>query len=186
MPRFPVHSVDDAPEAAREPLQRLQARFGRVLNIHGEMAHAPVVLAAYTGIQQAIAEHGSFDARTREAIALAVGAVDNCAYCQSAHTAAGRAAGWSLEHTVALRDGKPIDGEDKLGALLAVARQIAGNVGEVDEDTWQHALRVGWQVEELAELFTHVAENLFTNYFNHYAHTELDIPAAPGLTGISA
>jgi AhpD family alkylhydroperoxidase len=133
-----------------------------------------VVLAAYTGIQQAIAEHGSFDARTREAIALAVGAVDNCAYCQSAHT------------TVALRDGKQIGGEEKLGALLAVARQIASSVGEVDEDTWQRALQAGWTVEELAELFAHVVANLFTNYFNHYAHTELDIPAAPGLAGISA
>jgi hypothetical protein len=43
-----------------------------VLNIHGEMANAPAVLAGYTGLQTAIAEHGSFDARTREAIALAV------------------------------------------------------------------------------------------------------------------
>ncbi|SDN32360.1 alkylhydroperoxidase AhpD family core domain-containing protein [Lentzea albidocapillata subsp. violacea] len=183
MPRFPVHAVDDAPEASRESLRKLQTKFGKVLNIHGEMAHAPVVLAAYTGIQQAIAEHGSFDARIREAIALAVGAVDNCAYCQSAHTAAGRQAGWSLEQTIALRGGKQIDGEDKLGTLLAVARQIAGNVGEVDEGTWQQALQAGWAVGELSELFTHVVANLFTNYFNHYAHTELDIPAAPGLAG---
>ncbi|MGH3864384.1 carboxymuconolactone decarboxylase family protein [Actinokineospora sp.] len=134
----------------------------------------------------AIAEHGSFDARTREAIALAVGAADNCAYCQSEHTAAGQAVVWGLEHTVALRDGTQVDGEDKLAALLAVTRQIAGNVGEVHEDTWQQALHAGWTVEQLAELFTHVVANLFTNYFNHYAHTELDIPAAPGLTGVTA
>jgi AhpD family alkylhydroperoxidase len=82
-------------------------------------------------IQEAIAEHGSFDESTQEAIALAIGATDNCDYCQAAHTC---------------------------GALDA-----------------------GWTVEESAELFTHVAVNIFTNYFNHYAHTELDIPAAPGL-----
>src|SRR6266568_8788974 len=84
MPRVPVHTIDDAPEQSRETLRGLGRRMGRLLNIHAEMAHAPVVLAAYQGIQQAITAHGSFDARTREAIALAVGAVDKCAYCQSA------------------------------------------------------------------------------------------------------
>jgi hypothetical protein len=38
---------------------------------------------------------------------------------------------------------------------------------------------------ELAELFAHVAANLFINYFNHYAQTEPDLPAAPGLEGWS-
>lgn len=39
-----------------------------------------MVLAAYQGIQQAVAAHGSLGAKTREAIALTVGAVDKCAY----------------------------------------------------------------------------------------------------------
>jgi hypothetical protein len=32
-----------------------------------------------------------------------------------------------------------------------------------------------------AALFAYVAANMFTDYFNHYARTELDIPAAPGI-----
>lgn len=186
MARIPVHSVDDAPEAARGMLRQLQQRFGRVLNIHGEMAHAPVILGTYIAMGAAIAAHGSFDASTREAIALAVGAVDNCAYCQSAHTIAGRAAGWSLEQTVALREGTPIAEQKKLQALLAVARQIAGAVGEVDDTTWRDALDAGWTDDELCELFAHVMANVFTNYFNHYANTELDLPAAPGLAAASS
>jgi AhpD family alkylhydroperoxidase len=161
-------------------LRQLQSKFGKVLNIHGEMAHAPVVLAGYSGIQQAIAEHGTFDGRVREAIALTVEAADNCDYCQSAHTGAARKAGWTLEQTVALRGGEQV-ADEELEVLLAVARQITTEVGEVDDNTWQRALDAGWTVEQLAELFVHVAANLFTNYFNHYGHTELDIPAAPGL-----
>ncbi len=72
VPRIPVHTIDSAPEGSRETLKTLAARMGKVLNIHGEMAHSPVVLAAYSGIAAAIAEHGTFDARTREAIALGV------------------------------------------------------------------------------------------------------------------
>lgn len=185
MPRVPVHAMDDAPEAARETLRQLAGRTGRLLNIHAEMAHAPVVLAAYQGIRQAIAEHGSFDARTREAIALAVAAVDECAYCQSAHTAAGRAAGWSLEQTVAIRVGKP-DVDPVLDPLLALAREMTADTGNVQDATWQAALEAGWSDAELTELFAHIAANLFTNYFNHYVQTEPDLPAAPGLEGWTA
>lgn len=136
-----------------------------------------MVLAAYAGIQAAIAEHGSFDPRTREAIALAVAHADDCGYCQAAHTAGGQRAGLSLEETLAARFGQPID--PKLDALLAVARQAVTRVGEVDEATWQHAIDAGWSVEELAELFAYLIANMFTNYFNHYVGTELDFPPAP-------
>ncbi len=182
MPRIPVHTIDDAPDAAREGLEALQRKFGKVMNIHAGMAHSPVVLAVYQGMQQGIAEHGSFDARTREAIALTVGAVNSCAYCQSAHTVAAKAAGLSVEDTLAIRTGS-VDFEPKLDALLEVAREIAGERGEVRDRTWATALEAGWNDEQLAEVFAHVAVNLFTNYFNHYAQTDLDVPAAPGLDG---
>jgi hypothetical protein len=35
MPRFPVHSVDSAPDASRDALEALEARVGKVLNIYG-------------------------------------------------------------------------------------------------------------------------------------------------------
>ena len=89
MPRIPVHTVDSAPENSRDPLKALEAKFGKVLNIHGEMAHSPVVLQSYAALQNVIGDFGTFDARTREAIALTVGNVDRCGYCQSAHTVAG-------------------------------------------------------------------------------------------------
>jgi len=181
VPRIPVHTIDSAPEESRETLKALAARMGKVLNIHGEMAHSPVVLAAYSGIAAAIAEHGTFDARTREAIALAVGAVDSCDYCQSAHTIAGTRAGLSSGETVAIRRGD-VDFDDKLAALLAVVRKAAAHVGDVDDATWTGALQAGWTEKQLTEAFVHLVANLFTNYFNHYVGTELDFPPAPALS----
>lgn len=181
MPRIPVHTIDSAPEESREALKALAARMGKVLNIHGEMAHSPIVLAAYSGIAKAIAKHGTFDARTREAIALAVGAVDSCDYCQSAHTIAATAAGLSSDETVAIRRGD-VDFDDKLAALLTVVRKAAAHVGDVDDITWKAALNAGWTEEQLTEAFAHLAANLFTNYFNHYVGTELDFPPARALS----
>lgn len=181
MSRIPVHTIDDARPASRPALQQMQARMGRLLNIHAEMAHSPVVLATYAGMQAAVAEHSTFDPWVREAIALAVAAVDGCDYCQSAHTLSGRRAGLSPELMMAIRAGSTTF-DPKLVALLAVAREIAANVGEVSDQTWKQAQQAGWTDVELTELFAHVAVNLFTNYFNHYARTDLDIPAVPGLT----
>ena len=178
-PRIPVHDLDSAPKAGRDTLAALQQRYGMILHLHAEMAHSPVVLAAYAGIQEAITEHGTFDARTREAIALAVAAADHCAYCQAAHTLAGQQAGLNLAETIAARAGRPIG--DRLDPLLAVARQAVTGVGEVDAAAWQCALDVGWTVEQLTELFAHLITNMFTNYFNHYAGTEPDFPPAPAL-----
>jgi AhpD family alkylhydroperoxidase len=180
MPRIPVHTTVNAPAAGSETLGRLEKRFGKVLNIHGGMAHSPVVLEAYAAMNAAIAQHSTLDARTREAIALAVGAVDRCAYCQSAHTISAKTAGFTEEETVAIRRGDA-EVESNLAALLAVAREIAGEVGEVTDTTWDKALAAGWTDTELTEVFAHVAANLYTNYFNHFARTELDLPAAPGL-----
>jgi AhpD family alkylhydroperoxidase len=177
MPRVPIHDLDSAPKASRDLLAALRERHGRILNIYGEMAHAPVVLAAYASIQAAIAEHGSFDPRTREAIALTVAAVDGCDYCQAAHTLGGQRAGFSPDQTLAARYGLPID--PKLDALLAVARHAVTHLGEVNEPTWQQAIDADWSAEQLAELFAHLIANMFTNYFNHYVGTELDFPPAP-------
>lgn len=177
MPRIPVHTVASAPEASRDVLKALEAKYGKVLNIHGEMAHSPAVLHAYVAIQDVLREHATIDAKTREAIALAVGNEDNCAYCQAAHTGGGKAVGLTDDEMLAVRRGKAEDA--KLDALLALAREFTANTGDTSDQTWQTALEAGWSEEQLTELTTHVTLNLMTNYFNHHVHTELDMPEAP-------
>lgn len=181
MPRIPAHTVADAPEGARVFAENLERKMGRLINIHAGMAHSPAVIAAYTGISQAIAAHGTFDARTREAIALAVGNQDGCHYCQAAHTISAQKAGLTREQTLAIRVGE-VSFDPKLAAITELSREAAARTGNVSDAVWQAALDAGWTTEELAEAFVHISVNLFTNYFNHYAGTELDLPPAPELS----
>ena len=181
MPRIPVHTVANAPENSREIAAKLERKVGKLLNIHAGMAHAPAVIGAYNGISEAIAAHGTFDARTREAIALAVANENGCDYCQAAHTLSGREAGLSTEQSTAIRAGN-VGFDEKLSALTGLVREAAAHTGTVTDATWQAALDAGWSQQELAEAFAHIAANLFTNYFNHYAQTKLDLPAAPPLS----
>lgn len=179
MTRIPVHTVHTAPDGSRDTLQSLEAQFGKVLNIHGAMAHSPLVLDAYASLQHSIGELSTFDGKTREAIALAVAALDECTYCQAAHTAGGKAAGLTEQDTIDARRGTSDD--PKLSSLLAVVTEQMTSLGNVTDATWQAALDAGWSDAQVAESTVFVALNVLTNFFNHTVQTELDLPAARAL-----
>ncbi|MEX2549333.1 MAG: carboxymuconolactone decarboxylase family protein [Nitriliruptoraceae bacterium] len=180
MPRVPVHTVDDAPAESRETLEALGKQVGKVINIFGEMAHAPALVKMYANTEQLLREESSLDEKTRQAIHLAVAHTNNCEYCQAAYTGAAKAAGHSEDDTIAIRRGSLPD-DEKLESLLDVTREIAANTGYVDDVTWKTATEVGWSEQELLEAYAEVVRTIMTNYFNHLVGTELDLPAAPAL-----
>ncbi|GEM_PF-3719735 len=73
MPRIPVYTVDTAPEDSRDPLKALEAKFDKVLNIHGEMAHSPRGAPVLHRPPERDHQLRNLRTRTREAIALPVG-----------------------------------------------------------------------------------------------------------------
>jgi AhpD family alkylhydroperoxidase len=180
MPRIPVHTLETAPSASLDGLKVIHDRFGKILNLQGEMAHAPIVLKAYLTLKQVIQDDGTLDARTREAIALTVAAVNGCHYCQAAHTLGGLAVGLTDAQTVAIRRGT-VDFDPKLSALLDLVRDATERRGEVSDETWQAALDAGWTDADLAEAHVHIVANVFTNFFNRLIQTDLDLPVPPPL-----
>lgn len=99
------------------------------------MAHSPAALETYVAIQGALQDKGVLDARLREVVALAIADVDECSYCQAAHTAGGKAAGLSEQETIDIRRGQ-VDGP-RLAALVTLVREQAANVGHVQDSTCQ-------------------------------------------------
>jgi AhpD family alkylhydroperoxidase len=180
MPRVPVHDLESAPSESTDQLKQLEERYGKVLNIHGEMAHAPALIDLFISAEEAIAANTSLDRRTRDAIHLAVAEVNDCDYCRSAYTVAAKSAGFDEEQTVAIRNGT-VDFDDQLAAILDVAREIAQNKGYVRDETWQRAGEAGWSDTQVLETFADVIRTIMTNYFNHLVGTEIDLPRAPGV-----
>lgn len=181
MPRVPVHDLESAPSASQDLLKALKDKHGKVLNIHGEMAHAPAVIDLYVSAENAIGDQTSLDLATRKAIHLAVSAVNGCGYCQSAYTVGCKRAGFDEDQTVAIREGREHEFDEKLSALLDVAREITENTGYVDDGTWQTAIDAGWSDVQILEAFADTIRAFVTNYFNHLTGTEIDLPLAPGL-----
>ncbi len=180
MPRVPVHTVSDAPAGSQATLTALGQQVGKVINIHAQMAHSPTLLELYATTERLLQEHSTLDVAVRRAIHLAVAHANDCEYCQAAYTGAARAAGHSEEDTKDIRRGG-LPGDQKLTALLDVAREIADNRGYVEDTTWKTAVEAGWSEQEILEAYAEVVRTTMTNYFTHLVGTELDLPPAPDL-----
>jgi len=174
----PVDS-NSADAATAELLSDVKKKLGGVPNIIATMANSPAVAKAYLGFSQALAG-GSLPARLREQIALVVGETNRCDYCVAAHTQLGKGAGLTEDETLRARRANPADDQERVA--LEFARQVVEQRGYVSDEAVEQLREAGYTDGEIAELVANVALNIFTNYFNHVAETEVDFPAPPSLT----
>jgi len=173
MPR--IQAIDPATATGRtqELLDGVQRRLGATPNLLRTMANQPAVLDAYLRVGEALGT-GRFDAKTREAIALAVAGANGCDYCASAHAAISK--GLKVDRSdidshLAGRSRNP-----KLQALLTFARAVVAKRGAVTDADLAAVRAVGHDNGAIVETVANVAVNILTNYLNHVAETEIDFP----------
>jgi uncharacterized peroxidase-related enzyme len=180
MQRIKAIDPQSASGRVKELLDAVQAKLGLTPNIVRTMASSPAVLEAYLNFGGAVAK-GALSAKLREQIALVVAEANQCGYCLAAHTAIGRIVGLSDEAIVDSRRGDAGNSRDAI--ILQFAREVVKARGMVRDKDVGYLLGAGISEGEIAEIVANVALNLFTNYFNHVAGTEVDFPVAPVLHG---
>lgn len=147
--------------------------LGMTPNLYRVTAHSPAALEAMLGITGALAR-GRLGARIRESIALAVAEVDQCDYCLSAHAVLGNGARLSDDDIASAREARASD--PRTAAILRFAQLVTLKRGQVAETDLAELRRSGVVDGEILEIVAHVALNVFTNYVNLVAETEIDFP----------
>src|SRR4051794_29115516 len=122
---------------------------------------------------------GTLPARVREQIALAVAQTNGCDYCLAAHSAVGRMVGLTVDQIRDSRLGSAVD--PKVDALIRFALKVVDARGRVDDTDLEEVRRAGFDDTAITEVVANVALDVFTNYFNRLAETDLDFPAVPAL-----
>jgi uncharacterized peroxidase-related enzyme len=173
----PIQKENAGPKAL-EILGAVQKALGIVPNMVATMAQSPAVANAYVGFSHALAQ-GTLPARIREGIALVVAEKNGCHYCLAAHTFLGDKAGLSNDEILNARRGT--SEEPKVAAALAFAGKLVQTRGQVTDADVEALRRDGFTEGEIAELIANVVLNIFTNYFNVAAATDIDFPLAPRL-----
>ena len=173
MSRIPPVSYKQTTGKAKELLDAVTARLGMTPNMMKTMAQSPAVLEAYLNFSGALSG-GKLSTRLREQTALVSAEINGCGYCASAHTAIGRVVGLGEDAILAARNGTAADA--KTDAALKFARTVILNRGEVSDADLQAVKGAGFSDGEVGEIIAGVALNIFTNYFNEIARTEIDFP----------
>lgn len=171
-----LHQTDPAQATgkAEQLFSAINGKLGFVPNMMRVLGNSPAALEGYFGLSGALM-HGVLPAKLREQIALAVGEINGCDYCVSAHTVYATKAGLSHDDIVAARRATAAD--EKSDAALKLARGIALQRGQVADAELQAARSAGLSDAEIVEVIAHVGLSVLTNYTNIIARTVLDFPA---------
>jgi uncharacterized peroxidase-related enzyme len=173
MSRLPAIQTESASPKAKELLEAVQAKLKITPNMTRVMANSPAVLQAYLSFSGALAG-GALDPKLREEIALEVGEQNACQYCVSAHTAIGKMTGLTDSEIASAREAR--SQQTKNAAALKFAREIVAKKGQATDADVQAVRAAGFSDGEIAEIISHVALNIFTNYFNNTTAVEVDFP----------
>lgn len=173
MPRIqPVTDANASPEAS-QLFAAIKSKVGMVPNLYRTAAQRPAVLGALLGLGDALGG-GNFDAKTREAIALAVAQTNRCDYCASAHSAI--SSSMKVDQAAISDHLNGTSADPRLAAILALATEIVRSRGQISAQNLADARDAGLDDGDIIEVTGHTVANIFTNYINHIADTDIDFP----------
>ncbi|GGY90819.1 carboxymuconolactone decarboxylase family protein [Pseudoduganella plicata] len=173
MPRIQKVLPEQASDKVATQLEAIKAKRGMVPNMFGTLAHAPAVLDGYLAFSEALSK-GRLTAVQREVIALALAQHNQCGYCLAAHTAIAKRIGMDEAAILQARGGSSPNETDSAITGLTIALLEHG--GELSTDRLEALRDMGIDDGLVLEVIANVAMNIFTNYTNSVAQTDVDFP----------
>ena len=135
------------------------------------LGRSPAALKAFLLAQAALA-CGALTERQREEIALAVAEINGSKYCLALHEQKGRQAG--MTPTEIRRSEEAAADNPQAQAMLHFVQAAVLQRGEVSNEDFAVLRRAGFSDEQVIEVLANVVLNIFSNYFNLIAQTELE------------
>lgn len=173
MTKFPVHTIEDAPESSKANLKKSKQAYGMVPNLHAVMAESPALLEAYRSVAEIFDTKTNLSPTEQQIIAMTNNRLNGCTYCMAAHTSIMQGAKVAEDVITALREGTAI-ADPKLEALRTFAEQMNVKRGWVEESDIEALLAAGYTKETVFDVIVGTAYKVLSNYTNHIAQTPLD------------
>jgi uncharacterized peroxidase-related enzyme len=173
MSRIAIPAREAVPAASAPLLDAVEKQLGVVPNLFRLVALSPAALQGFLGFSGALGK--TLDVKTRERIALAVAQGNGCDYCLSAHSYLAKNLAKLDDGEIALaRQGASADA--RANVAVAFAAQVSRARGQVTGGDIQTVKDAGFSDGQIVEIVALVAENMFTNFVNLVAQTEIDFP----------
>ena len=173
-----VPTYEQSTPANQALMDNLKKALGFVPNLYATFTHSDTALGTYLALQNA---KSSLSFKAREVVNLAVSEVNACAYCQAAHTAVGRMAGFTEAQILDIRGGTaPFDA--RLDALAHLVRNVALKRGHADHGVLQAFFAAGWNEGNLVDVMVAIGDKTTSNYLHSTTQVPVDFPPAVALS----
>jgi uncharacterized peroxidase-related enzyme len=157
----------------KELFDVIEQKLKRIPNMIRLMGNSPAILGAYLKFNEAF-EATKMTPKLRGAIAATVSEINGCDYTLSIAFALGPHEGLSHDELAAARRAESND--PKAAAALRFAAKTVRGQGHVPASDVEELRSAGFTDEEVVEIIALIALNIFRNYFNLIAGTEVDFP----------
>lgn len=174
MANFKVPSRGEVSANNQEIFDNLNKGLGMVPNLYAVMALSDNALGNYLSFQNA---KTTFSNKEKQTVNLVVSQVNECSYCQAAHTTLGKMNGLSEEQTIEIRKGSA-SFDNKLDALVKLAKEITAKKGFASTENVDAFINAGYSKGQVVELVFLVAEKTAMNYVHAITKVEIDFPLA--------
>ena len=174
MTKFPVHTIESAPERSKPALRQLQSAFGMIPNLIGAMSTSPVLINSLVGLFGKV--HGGSFTEAQVQIVLLTDAVTNASgWAVAFHTTLALKEGIDAEDVQAVCDGH-LPKDRKFAALSALAKTMIEKRGRLDDQDVEGFLAAGFGKDHLLEVIAAVAASTITNYTGSITKPPLEAP----------
>lgn len=177
MTKFEVPTREQVSPANQEIFDSLKKSLEFVPNIYATYAYSEHALGRYMAFAGG---ETSLNNKEKEVVNLVVSQVNDCKYCQAAHTAIGKMNGFSDEQLNETRKGSA-SFDPKLNALAQLVKHLTENRGKINDDTLKNFFEAGYNKGNLVDVIIAIGEKTTTNLLHNVTGIPLDFPAAPEL-----
>jgi AhpD family alkylhydroperoxidase len=177
MNTYPIHTVETAPEGARQSLAALQQAFGLVPNLAATMAGSPPLLNSFVAAFGQFAG-GTFTGGERQVLLLSNAVTNGCEWAVAFHSTMALKEGVEPAAVDAIRR-RELPADARLAALSALTRAFIDKRGHLDETDAKSFTAAGFDDSQLLEVVTGLAISTMANYAGNVARPALEAAFQP-------
>ncbi|OJJ18059.1 alkylhydroperoxidase [marine bacterium AO1-C] len=174
---FEVPTKDQVSANNQAIFENLKKGVGFVPNLYAAYAYNDTALGDYLTLQN---RKSTLKAKEREIINLVVSQVNDCRYCQSAHTALGKMNGFTEEQILEIRSGVA-SFDAKFDALAKFVKNIVINRGKPATEATQALFEAGYNKANLVDIIMVIGDKIISNFLHGTTQVPIDFPVAPEL-----
>ena len=174
---FTVPTKEEVSPANQAIFDSLHKMIGFVPNLYAYYAKNETALADYLALQN---RKSTLRGKEREIINLVTSQINDCRYCQSAHTVFGKMNGLTEDQVLEVRKGSA-SFDPKLDALVKFTQSVVENRGRATQEAKDAFFAAGYTEAHLIDAVIIIGDKTISNYIHNLTHLEIDWPLAPSI-----